>query len=86
MKISGPCGRLLCCLAYEYETYRECRRGLPAEGARLRAGGRTFKVLDVNIFSRTLMLAGEDGQSLTVGFAEVGFDSASGQWQMHGGA
>jgi len=43
-------------------------------------------VLDVNIFSRTLKLAGEDGQTLTVGFAEVGFDSASGQWQMHGGA
>ncbi len=23
MKISGPCGRLLCCLAYEYDFYRE---------------------------------------------------------------
>jgi cell fate regulator YaaT (PSP1 superfamily) len=85
MKISGPCGRLLCCLAYEYDTYRECRRGLPAEGARLRAGGQTLKVLDVNIFTRTLKLAGEDGKTLTLGFDAVGFDAQSGQWQVREG-
>ncbi len=82
MKISGPCGRLLCCLAYEYETYRECRRGLPAEGARLRAAGQTLKVLDVNIFTRTLKLAGEDGKTLTLGFEQVGYDAQAGQWQV----
>jgi cell fate regulator YaaT (PSP1 superfamily) len=82
MKISGPCGRLLCCLAYEYDTYRECRRGLPSEGARLRAGGQTLKVLDVNIFSRTLKLAGEDGKTVTLGFEEVGYDAQAGQWQV----
>jgi cell fate regulator YaaT (PSP1 superfamily) len=82
MKISGPCGRLLCCLAYEYDTYRECRRGLPAEGTRLRASGQTFKVLDVNIFSRTLKLAGEDGKALTLGFEEVSYDDQAGQWHV----
>jgi cell fate regulator YaaT (PSP1 superfamily) len=82
MKISGPCGRLLCCLAYEYDTYKECRRGLPAEGARLRAAGQTLKVLDVNIFTRTLKLAGEDGKTLTMGFEAVGYDAQAGQWQV----
>jgi cell fate regulator YaaT (PSP1 superfamily) len=85
MKISGPCGRLLCCLAYEYDTYRECRRGLPSEGARLRAGGQTLKVLDVNIFTRTLKLAGEDGKTLTLGFDAVGYDAQAGQWQVREG-
>jgi cell fate regulator YaaT (PSP1 superfamily) len=82
MKISGPCGRLLCCLAYEYDTYRECRRGLPSEGTRLRAAGQTLKVLDVNIFSRTLKLAGEDGKTVTLGFEQVVYDDQAGQWQV----
>jgi cell fate regulator YaaT (PSP1 superfamily) len=82
MKISGPCGRLLCCLAYEYDSYRECRRNLPTEGMRLRSGGQTLKVTDVNIFSRTLKLAGEDGQTVTVGFAGVAYDPQAGQWQL----
>jgi cell fate regulator YaaT (PSP1 superfamily) len=34
-KLSGMCGRLKCCLRYEYETYVELRRGLPKVGARV---------------------------------------------------
>ena len=32
-KLSGMCGRLKCCLRYEYDTYLELRRGLPRVGA-----------------------------------------------------
>jgi cell fate regulator YaaT (PSP1 superfamily) len=81
MKISGPCGRLLCCLAYEYDTYRDCRRNLPAEGMRLRQGDQQLKVVDVNIFARTLKLAGEDGKSISLGFDQVAYDPQAGQWQ-----
>ena len=35
MKISGQCGRLLCCLSYEYDWYAEARKKLPNEGIRL---------------------------------------------------
>jgi len=31
-KISGVCGRLMCCLAFEYETYVELKKGLPKVG------------------------------------------------------
>ena len=31
-KISGRCGRLKCCLRYEYDTYEEYRRDLPKVG------------------------------------------------------
>lgn len=82
MKISGPCGRLLCCLAYEYDTYRECRRNLPTEGMRLRGNGQTFKVTDINIFTRTLQLLGDDGKALSVGFDAVAYDPEAGQWQL----
>src|SRR5262249_35804089 len=31
-KVSGVCGRLMCCLSYEEETYKELRKGLPRVG------------------------------------------------------
>jgi len=34
-KLAGMCGRLKCCLRYEYQTYVELKRGLPAVGARV---------------------------------------------------
>ncbi|HZJ08078.1 MAG TPA: regulatory iron-sulfur-containing complex subunit RicT [Trueperaceae bacterium] len=33
-KISGPCGRLMCCLQYEHEMYRELLKGMPKKGSR----------------------------------------------------
>jgi cell fate regulator YaaT (PSP1 superfamily) len=41
MKISGPCGRLLCCLAYEYECYLENRKNLPPEEKRSKENGES---------------------------------------------
>ncbi|MEJ2057055.1 MAG: regulatory iron-sulfur-containing complex subunit RicT, partial [Desulfofustis sp.] len=35
-KISGVCNRLLCCLTYEYDTYKSQRRKMPRVGRRLR--------------------------------------------------
>ncbi|MEJ5359033.1 MAG: stage 0 sporulation family protein [Desulfobacterales bacterium] len=32
-KISGQCGRLMCCLVYEYETYKELKKDLPRVGS-----------------------------------------------------
>ena len=33
-KVTGVCGRLLCCLAYEQDTYRDLRRKLPQSASR----------------------------------------------------
>ncbi len=85
MKISGPCGRLLCCLAYEFDTYRECRRNLPAEGTRVQVNGQIMKVTDLNIFSRTLKLLGEDGQVLSLEFGRLAYDQQAGQWRVNDG-
>nr|WP_252722981.1 regulatory iron-sulfur-containing complex subunit RicT [Treponema phagedenis] len=32
LKISGQCGRLLCCLAYEHDWYKEAKKNLPEAG------------------------------------------------------
>ncbi|MEM5948811.1 stage 0 sporulation family protein [Spirochaetia bacterium 38H-sp] len=67
MKISGPCGRLLCCLAYEYDIYEQERQEYPVENTRVEYDGMFFKVTEVNILSQKIYLSGPDGQFLVVG-------------------
>ena len=43
-KISGVCNRLLCCLTYEYDTYRSQRRKMPKVGRRLKIDDKVFRV------------------------------------------
>jgi cell fate regulator YaaT (PSP1 superfamily) len=82
MEISGVCGRLLCCLAYEYDTYRECRKALPSEGTRIRTGKGTHKVVDINIFNRQARLEDEDGDTKLLPFDKLYRDSKSNQWRI----
>jgi len=47
-EITGMCGRLRCCLIYEYETYAELRKGLPKRGKRVVTPVGEGKVIDVS--------------------------------------
>lgn len=55
-KISGVCGRLMCCLRYEYETYRALRQELPAVGSDLETPDGLVRVIDVDPIGRTLLV------------------------------
>ena len=44
LKISGQCGRLLCCLAYEYDWYVETRKKLPTIGTSLYYDNTLFRI------------------------------------------
>lgn len=44
LKISGMCGRLLCCLSYEYEIYRDANESLPKIGTEIVSDGKIFLV------------------------------------------
>jgi cell fate regulator YaaT (PSP1 superfamily) len=48
MKISGTCGRLLCCLTYECQFYREAKKNMPREGKRIFTPQGPGKVNAVN--------------------------------------
>ena len=61
LKISGPCGRLLCCLSYEYDYYEEEKKNFPPEGYRFKIKDLSLKIIDVNIFSRKISLVGSEG-------------------------
>jgi cell fate regulator YaaT (PSP1 superfamily) len=80
MKISGPCGRLLCCLAYEHNFYSEQRRQIPSEGARLSYDGAQWKVTEVNVVLGRIRMAGDDGRVLY--FPSSSFEKKDGSWHL----
>lgn len=51
--INGACGRLLCCLNYENECYKECQKGLPEVGQIVKTTKGEGKVISVNILEGT---------------------------------
>jgi cell fate regulator YaaT (PSP1 superfamily) len=56
-KLSGACGRLLCCLTYEYDEYREIKGGLPKVGAKISTPSGDVKVIRINVATETIGLA-----------------------------
>lgn len=50
-KINGLCGRLLCCLKYEDECYKECRKKLPKVGEQYQTKQGLGKVVSVDVLS-----------------------------------
>jgi cell fate regulator YaaT (PSP1 superfamily) len=66
MKISGHCGRLLCCLSYEHSFYFEERRSLPSEGAKVSWNGATWKVEEVNFVLGLIRISAEDGRQMQI--------------------
>ncbi len=50
-KISGSCGRLMCCLNFEDKTYKELRKGMPKDNERVETPGGLAKVVKVDYFN-----------------------------------
>lgn len=70
-KISGRCGRLKCCLRYEYDTYEEYRRELPPLGAVVITKVGQGKVVAQEILARKLMIVYDDNRQLMTDLNEV---------------
>ena len=63
-KINGVCGRLLCCLSYEDETYTEQKKGLPNIGEEYKHDGKSYKVIDVDILKRKIIIANDTSKEV----------------------
>lgn len=61
-RLAGMCGRLKCCLRYEYSTYLDLKRGLPNVGKRVQCVKGDGKVVRQNILKQTVLIQrDEDG-------------------------
>lgn len=65
-KISGRCGRLKCCLRYEYDVYEEHQRSLPRIGADIVTSNGRGRVLGQEVLSRQLLVQMEDNRRVMV--------------------
>ncbi len=79
-KISGQCGRLLCCLSYEYNWYAEARKKLPSEGLHIYYDGTNFRITDVNPIKQIIRMLSEDGRLLEIPASR--FVKDNGKWSI----
>jgi len=70
-KISGRCGRLKCCLRYEYETYQEMRKDLPPVGSDIVTNNGKAYVLAQEILAGKVLIQTEDMRRMVIDAAEV---------------
>lgn len=59
-KLSGICGRLLCCLAHEYKFYASFHGKFPKLGAEVVVGEDTARVMDINYITGKILLGYQD--------------------------
>ena len=71
--ISGVCGRLLCCLTFEHEVYREMRGSLPKVGKRVSTPAGMGKVVKLNVLQQKVTISLDDHpQRVDVPADEIG--------------
>jgi cell fate regulator YaaT (PSP1 superfamily) len=70
-KISGLCGKLLCCLRFEEETYRRALAEMPAVGSTVRTARGPGEVTRVDVPTRRVSVRYEDEYEQTVGLEEL---------------
>ena len=70
-KISGMCGRLMCCLAYEFDHYEKAKKDLPKVGKKVNTAYGMAKVIRQNIFREKLTILLESGEEKEISYEEI---------------
>jgi cell fate regulator YaaT (PSP1 superfamily) len=81
-KISGACGRLMCCLSYELNLYREGATRLPPVGAQLPTGKGTCVVVRTELHQQAVWVRDSDGVEHRITSAMI----PPGPWPRPGGS
>lgn len=70
-KVSGMCGRLMCCLVYEQAVYRRMKKGLPRAGKPVLTPDGPGKVLEVDVINQRVMVQLDDTNRRTYAVQDV---------------
>ncbi|MHB8810204.1 MAG: PSP1 domain-containing protein [Desulfobulbaceae bacterium] len=65
-KISGLCNRLLCCLTYEYDSYRAIKKEMPRVGKAITIDGHVYKVVRIMAIQGTVHAIDENGEEVVL--------------------
>ena len=70
-KISGVCGRLMCCLRYEFDAYRDFKQRAPKKNNLIDTPLGKAKIVEYNTPKETLLLRLENGKSFTIALKDM---------------
>lgn len=70
-KISGLCGRLMCCLAFEFDVYQDMKRDIPKCGKMINTAEGRGKIIRQNIFKGEIVVELESGKEITVNIEDL---------------
>jgi cell fate regulator YaaT (PSP1 superfamily) len=70
-KISGLCGRLMCCLAFEYDTYLDMKKSLPKCGKKIVTSEGEGKVIRQNVFQGKISVELKDGKEIDIDIEDL---------------
>jgi cell fate regulator YaaT (PSP1 superfamily) len=70
-KISGMCGRLMCCLSYEYHYYEAAKKGIPKVGKRVKTTQGDGKIIRQNVLRRKITVLLDTGEEREISYDEV---------------
>jgi cell fate regulator YaaT (PSP1 superfamily) len=70
-KISGRCGRLKCCLRYEYDTYEDLVKEMPAIGSDIVTAEGRARILNHEILAQQLLVQMEDNRRMLIAVRDV---------------
>jgi cell fate regulator YaaT (PSP1 superfamily) len=70
-KISGACGRLMCCLGYEADYYEKMNKKMPAVGLEVKTGKGRGRVVSRNLLNKTLEVEFSEGEKSLFQLSEI---------------
>ncbi|MBE0067527.1 PSP1 domain-containing protein [Thermoanaerobacterium thermosaccharolyticum] len=65
-KISGLCGRLMCCLKYEQDTYEEVRSELPSVGSLIKVDDKEMRITEVDVVRKKLKVKMKNAEGIEI--------------------
>lgn len=69
-KLSGHCGKLICCLKFENAVYTELQKDLPRVGSKVKYNDEIFKITSMNVITKIIRLENKDN-ILSVPYEEI---------------
>lgn len=71
LKISGLCGKLMCCISYESEIYRELLKDFPKIGEKIETTKGAGEVVSLSIFKKLVGIKLEEGEQIFVTLNDI---------------
>ena len=84
-KISGVCGRLMCCLAFEEESYRTLKKDIPGIGDWIKTDRAEGRVVGHNVIAKRVTIEKEDGTVTEVDLDQIRCDDEEIEEEDYGG-